>query len=301
MKLQVILLLAIIVFVLLESIVIRFQKSCIYHAKKYYNGWESLALMSFPHLQIIEHQHGKVLYWPHQINDAPERVWILFGGNAMTGMDWLYYLEEQHMAEPNCGYLLVDYPGYGACRGSPSFDSIRKSNLDVFKTTRRKLSLKKRQSYGVLGFSLGCATALQFINDLDRSIQIDNVILLCPFTTMKEVVRDHTHWICEFLVTEKWDNREGLKRLVERRPGINISVIDAENDALIPPKMVNELCYPYDVRRVTINNADHNEALSKGIQKLCYEMTRSMQPPDDQLGFWDEVSESSYSGADIMT
>uniref|UniRef100_A0A0G4HQC8 Uncharacterized protein n=1 Tax=Chromera velia CCMP2878 TaxID=1169474 RepID=A0A0G4HQC8_9ALVE len=57
-------------------------------------------------------------------------VWILQGGNAMVALDWLAFLPyllqrpsievQDEVPKEATGFLLVDYPSYGDCEGTPS-------------------------------------------------------------------------------------------------------------------------------------------------------------------------------------
>ena len=67
-------------------------------------------------------------------NDSVQRVWVLFGGNAGLALDWLGLLTQVN--SPGVGFLLIDYPGYGACEGSASPETIRSSTGKPFKLGR---------------------------------------------------------------------------------------------------------------------------------------------------------------------
>ena len=53
------------------------------------------------------------------------RVWVLFPGNASLALDWLKFIALA--PERDDAFLLMDYPGYGGCEGSPSPASIQES------------------------------------------------------------------------------------------------------------------------------------------------------------------------------
>jgi hypothetical protein len=63
-------------------------------------------------------------------NSVAPRIWLLFGGNAGLARDWIHLLHKYHLqpqASDIVSFLLVEYPGYGACAGSPSPITTRES------------------------------------------------------------------------------------------------------------------------------------------------------------------------------
>ena len=96
-----------------------------------------------------------------------EEIWVFFGGNASTALDWIYFLAD--MSKEGVGILLIDYPGYGKCEGKPSPESISEAVNLAFEKLGEHLwsqlgeERSKRLLEGnvsVLGHSLGAAAAL---------------------------------------------------------------------------------------------------------------------------------------------
>ena len=56
----------------------------------------------------------------------PERLWMVFGGNGALALGWLPLLRDA--PDPRDGFLLLDYPGFGACQGVPNRTTIRESS-----------------------------------------------------------------------------------------------------------------------------------------------------------------------------
>ena len=78
------------------------------------------------------------------------RVWLLFGGNAGLARDWIHLIQTyrlQKQTSASVSFVLVEYPGYGACAGIPSPATIRES-IDA---ALRALALSFNQSIGDLG------------------------------------------------------------------------------------------------------------------------------------------------------
>ena len=69
-----------------------------------------------------------------RLKGVPERLWICFGGNASLALDWMPLVEVVANAGGNrgTGYLLIEYPGYGRCSGTPSAEAILESSRKAF-------------------------------------------------------------------------------------------------------------------------------------------------------------------------
>lgn len=95
-----------------------------------------------------------------------KRLWLVCGGNGALALDM----------EPLCrslgaqdeAWLMVDYPGYGGCKGEPSADGILRNvkaavleALPLLKMAPEKLP----DALHVFGHSLGCAAALLAVQE----------------------------------------------------------------------------------------------------------------------------------------
>ena len=61
-------------------------------------------------------------YRPPLGGGAPRKLWLAFGGNGDLALHWDAVLARS--ATTDVGFLLVEYPGYGARAGNPSPESL---------------------------------------------------------------------------------------------------------------------------------------------------------------------------------
>jgi hypothetical protein len=61
-------------------------------------------------------------YMPPADGSVPQRLWLVFNGNAETALRFAPVVAPSVTAEQ--GFLLVEYPGYGARTGTPSPQSL---------------------------------------------------------------------------------------------------------------------------------------------------------------------------------
>ncbi|OAI42104.1 hypothetical protein AYO41_01090 [Verrucomicrobia bacterium SCGC AG-212-E04] len=169
---------------------------------------------------------------------VPDSVWVLFGGNGSAALDWLGVFPRDPTRR--AGLLLVEYPGYGECEGSPSRAGIRESLTRVVPALAAVLSVEPAQIESRLstgGHSLGAAVALEFA----MHYPVREIVLLAPFTSMKDMARRSVGWpLCEVL-RDRYDNRTALAALSSRVPRPTLRIFHGARDSLIPASMSREL------------------------------------------------------------
>lgn len=187
---------------------------------------------------------------------VPERIWMMFHGNAALALDWLDLLEKS--PDGKAGFLLVDYPGYGHCEGKPSPKAILETSEKAMgalagelKTTPDKLF----RHLSMVGYSLGCAAALQ----LAARHEVERLILVSPFTSMTEMARRTVGWPICLMLTHRFDNRTALATLAARAVRPAVTIIHGDADDLVPVTMSRELARRYAgwIDYHEIHGADH--------------------------------------------
>ena len=164
------------------------------------------------------------------------RLWVVFGGNAMVALDWLEILKDCQLDVG--GFLLIDYPSYGACGGNPSADSIlENANAAYHAVIESKHWIIRRLRLGVLGWSIGAAAGLEFA----EKCPVQDLVLIAPFTTMADMVKKFTGIRPGTLLLDRFDNLAALSRLCGQNPGLKVTIIHGEKDALIPISMGRKL------------------------------------------------------------
>ena len=105
-------------------------------------------------------------------------------------------------------FLLVDYPGYGDNKGTPSPSNVLEaSELAVQQALS---SLPQPESLNLLGHSLGAAAAAQLAAKLSPS---GRLLLSSPFLSIDAMAavifgRLLPSWLLRSLVTHRWDNAQ---------------------------------------------------------------------------------------------
>ncbi|HTD17314.1 MAG TPA: alpha/beta hydrolase [Chthoniobacterales bacterium] len=183
------------------------------------------------------------------------RLWIVFGGNAMTALDWVEILRECQLEAG--GFLLVDYPGYGLCAGNPGADSILENAIGAYQALiENKRWIIRRPHLGVLGWSIGAAAGLQFA----EKFPVQDLVLIAPFTTMEDMVKRFTGIRPGMLLLDRFDNVQALSRVCAQTPPPAVTIVHGEKDALIPVSMGRSLAQsrPDPIEFHSIAGGSHN-------------------------------------------
>jgi pimeloyl-ACP methyl ester carboxylesterase len=202
------------------------------------------------------------------------RLWIVFGGNAMTALDWIEILRECQVDAG--GFLLVDYPGYGLCAGNPGADPILENAIGAYQALiESKRWIIRRPRLGVLGWSIGVAAGLQFAG----KSPVQDLVLIAPFTTMGDMVKRFTGIGPGMLLLDRFDNVEALSRVRKQTPSPTVTIVHGEKDALIPVAMGRSLAqaFPDAVEFHSIPDASH-QTVFWDARELIYAKLRGEAP-----------------------
>jgi uncharacterized protein len=196
-----------------------------------------------------------------------DHLWVVCSGNAARALDMEHYF--RHLPFPGDAFLLIDYPGYGACEGSPHPDTIRETLRAAIPRAAETLGLsmedlKSRAS--VFGHSLGCAAALMAAEEFG----LRGAVLCAPFTSTMDMTRVLLKVPLGFLVHHRFDNRARLSSL--QAAGGRAWIFHGSADEVIPVRMGRTLAEEFSgiVRFTEAEGADHNfimEAASREIME----------------------------------
>ena len=211
----------------------------------------------------------------------PTRLWVMFCGNASTGLDWLDLVESY--PDGNTGFLMVDYPGYGLCEGAPSREGVIRNANSAFAALVQNLgsspaALEERM--GVIGHSIGAAAALDF----SLSHTPRQVVLVSPFTTLVAMARRAVGTPLCYLVRDRFDNPAVLAHLAALPHPPRVDLLHGNSDDIVPFAMGRELAHahPAMIHFHEVKDADHNMILMTAEALLLKTM---MEP-------WPDISES---------
>lgn len=237
------------------------QHSLIYHPRQYANYAAQLPKNAVE-LKYNTAQGAQLSFYipPRSNAREPDRVWVLFCGNASLALDWTDFLAQ--LPQNNDAFLLVEYPGYGRCEGTPNPAPIGEAAEKAFLTLAAALHLEPAQldaKINVLGHSLGCATALQFA----AHHPVRRVVLLAPFTCLRDMARRTVGFPLNWVLLHNFDNRARLAELAARTEPPRVTIIHAADDQVIPNAMGRELAgmFPKMIRFRQIEDADHDSIL----------------------------------------
>jgi pimeloyl-ACP methyl ester carboxylesterase len=131
-----------------------------------------------------ERLHG--VYFSPSANKEGLRTLILgFGGNAWNGQDVATYL---HRVLPEAHVIAFHYRGYAPSTGNPSAQALKDDAPLVYD---RAVDLVGPERVVAVGFSIGSGVAA----NLSRHRELDGLILVTPFDSLKLVAGDLFPWL----------------------------------------------------------------------------------------------------------
>ena len=248
--------------VALVVLILLFQNSLIYHPRKYSSGASGRypSLVPLPYATAQGRQQAYYLPPDQAAAQAPHRLWVLFCGNASRALDWMDILESR--PDGRDGFLLIDYPGYGDCEGSPSPGAIRDSAEAAFACLAETLKCEPKvleENLNLLCLSIGCGAGLNFA----VRHPVNSIILLAPFTSLRDMARRSVGWPLCWLLIHNFDNRARLRELAERKHPPQVTIFHGDDDTLVPITMGRELAgmFPAMITFQPVTGAKHNTIL----------------------------------------
>lgn len=217
------------------------QHSLIYHPQPYQAAYlrRIAPAMTLPYSTSQGAQ--ECYYVPPRSESAqqqPAHVWVLFSGNGSRALDWMPFIQTYPSGED--AFLLVDYPGYGACAGRPSSKTIEESADAALAALSARLAIpmgELQPRLGALGHSLGAAAALAFADEHS----VSRIVLVSPFTSLRDMARLTVGWPLCYLLIDNFDNRERLRHIAQRSSIPPVTILFGRNDEVIPFAMGEEL------------------------------------------------------------
>lgn len=198
---------------------------------------------------------------------SPRDLWIFCGGNGTVALDWSEWLQTHAPTED--AWLLVDFPGYGDCQGSPSPGHIRENLQTAVPLALRQIGWSEKQSAGRLrffGHSLGSAACMIAATEFG----IQRGVLISPFTSTMEMSRVRIGVPLGPLVLHRFDNSARLTELAARGPG-QVIIFHGTDDESIPVTMSRTLANQRRdvVRLIEIPGGRHNTLQENNAEEIA--------------------------------
>jgi uncharacterized protein len=246
------------------------QHSMVYHPRPYDESY----VYALPgDGQEINYTVGAAKYCAYYLpggKSPPKRIWLAFCGNGSLALDWTSILRDYPWNGD--AFLLIDYPGYGKNGGYATIGSTRASTEAALKALAEQLHRTEDQlNLCAIGHSLGSAVALDF----SARHKVGRVVLIAPFTTLREEAATLVGgWVSRLLI-ESYDNRANLTQTRKRNPHAQVAIFHGTNDEVIPVRMGRELAreFPF-VEFLAVENADHVSVLNHAHDKIIAWMDR---------------------------
>lgn len=268
MRLALIGLLTVVVMLLMR------QQTLIYFPHPYGRSYAARLPRQAMELRFRTSQGGQVSFFlPPKNGRVPDKIWAMFSGNGSVALDWTDFVAR--CPRTGDGFLLVEYPGYGRSEGRPSPASIEEAGekaLESLATAAHLPGEEIEQKLNVLGHSIGCGAAL----NLAAHHPVQRIILLAPFTSLREMARRVVGFPLCYLLLHNFDNCARLRELAARPTPPQITIFHGSDDEVIPFAMGEKLagCAPRVATFVEVAGADHTSVLFFAEEKIFDAMSR---------------------------
>lgn len=173
---------------------------------------------------------------------------------------------------PHRSVYVLEYPGFGARRGSPGEPSIRAAAESALK------DLAVTRAHGpvlLLGESIGSGPASWLAGAYPDLVA--GVVLFTPFENLAQVARAQMPILpVRLLLRDRWENGRHL----ESFPG-PVAILVAAEDRLVPARFGRGLYqqYPGVARLWTIPEADHNTIMTELTRETWRDVLRFLEEP----------------------
>jgi hypothetical protein len=118
-----------------------------------------------------------------------DKFCIVFHGNACD-INQVSYIAENESKKLNAHYLLVEYPGYGIAKGSPTEESIRIIAMDVYNFVTITLKVPHSRIM-IMGRSIGTGPACYLAAELTKMEKPPAAVILhSPYASIRDLTVD---------------------------------------------------------------------------------------------------------------
>jgi len=266
------LLLCLVIFIALYFVMLFLgQDKIIYYPQRYGERERSIGSTYYTLIEYQTSQGSHVAYYHDPGQGIPERIWVMFHGNASVALHWTEFVSD--FPDKEAAFLLIDYPGYGQNDGKPSPESIEESADAALVALALHLKISAEDltpRLSALGLSLGAAAALQFA----APRLLKRVVLITPFTSMQDMAARVVGKWASFVLRHNFDNQARLAELIEGNQDAKVAIVHGTEDEVIPfsmGKALSEL-YPKRTTFIEVRGASHNTVFTEAEDKIVAAM-----------------------------
>ncbi len=202
---------------------------------------------------------------PRTGTEGPKILILGFGGNAWNGQDVAEYL---HQVYPEAHVVAFHYRGYRPSSGSPSAEAMVEDAPLVHDHVVERV--RPEHVIGA-GFSIGSGIAAS----LSRSRQLDGLILVTPFDSLKAVAGEMFPW----LPVGPFFQHEIATADYLEGSSVPVAIIAGERDEIVAARRtdalrrrVPKLAYDRTVARAGHNDiyprSDFQQAMDEALEAL---------------------------------
>jgi pimeloyl-ACP methyl ester carboxylesterase len=258
------------IFLAVLSILYFRQHSMVYHPRSYDESYVYALPADGIEINYMVSGAKFSAFYLGRGKSPPKRIWLAFCGNGSLALDWTSILRDYPWNGD--AFLLIDYPGYGKNAGYATIASTRASTDAALKALSERLELRDEQmTLCAIGHSLGAAVALDFA----ARQKVERIVLISPFTTLREEAATMVGSLISRLLIESYDNRANLADAMKRNPNAQVAIFHGTHDEVIPVRMGRELARGFpSVEFFAVKNADHVSVLNHGHDKIINWMAR---------------------------
>lgn len=161
------------------------------------------------------------LYFESQ-SPTSDRLLLFFHSNAEDLHD-ICKMCQRISGYLSCGILAPEYPGFGVYNGTPSEQQILEDSDAVMKFVLEELKIDPLQIM-VMGRSIGSGAAIHVAS----KYKVGGLVLISPFTSIKEVVKDSYGSMISSMVRERFENVNKISQVT-----CPIEIVHGELDKMV--------------------------------------------------------------------
>jgi hypothetical protein len=188
--------------------------------------------------------------------ESPGAVWLMLPGNGGQASDRAYAIPS---FSPNDSVFILEYPGYGNRKGTPSRQSFDRAAEEAYLLLRNAFP---KTPVCVVGESIGTGPAASLAR---LSPPPSKIVMIVPFDELSLVGKDHLpSFVVDLILTDDWDNVAALRGY--KGP---IDIFGAESDTVIPVRHAKALAAALPSSKFILIPGGHNDWSQPGRVRIA--------------------------------